>query len=1026
MRNIKFRRILSFILALIMILTLPITAYAAGGNGSGDTGSGSGHSTVSGGASYRKAAYLIYIVDKNGSLLTPVVEVAIDGAKVPPANANFDYEKSKFGNQSPTKFEMIYNVPTPFKENGDGNGTALKNALLSKTSLDEYKAAVYIKDYFGSTVANNFINSNNSQYLIFEGVYWLTMNNGNHRGTTLVATSTGWAKAQRDFNCGDTGSRTFSKYTNNIFANCMKFEFTQLGLNPCPSGKQTNSTIMNSASGIISVWNNEIAPPAPQVQSTYDEPKGDTPASPADESDGNYTIVKNYRYSNDGGDTFSDGGCFNIQNITSKIVIENEQSYKVVGWKISDSENTNISSVNWENEVPGSISKQGTDTGTVDLSNSDKCLYVLLEKVDNTSSDKCDFELSQASLTKRIRFSSSDKTKSIKSHAFSWTSDEFTVTDCLGHGTETKCSNFKFLDDDITVSLRNENAAGAKDIIVQKNGWQNIVKSSSLSNVSKYWHKFKRGLTSKSTLSRSGWDYISVLWRGQDKLTIAQWKNSESTNNLMSSIGFAVDNKPVGNRMTSDYVNTFTAKFSEDMGANRETNTKYGASVGSIPSNKICTQTKGYSFKADTALSLSNISVKVKVYSGKSDLGSTSAEIKKNQVEVGKITFYPYIKMKYDTYNMPYKNNYGQNAYVLGNYARTLSLKNFCQISFSEDKDNSLEVNSSQWSTHVRTNNNLNSLLGTSDETYKILPGGTILSVQNRKDENDEYITKDVNVTTYQCILEGDGKVQVDNTGSSSGDLTETTAKNNHAAAVDSVTNGLKGLGLDLYGNNSAKKQPFNGENITESKKFNGQALSTSAKYNWDGDFSGLYLNAEAAATSYNKYTFSTDTEGNIRMNGAVILKRGQNVSSLSDKTAKTINNKTGIVDQLANSLERNTGSDKSAVWASGDGKWYNEAFDGITVLVSATPIHVGYWDSIERTTVFDTVLTPIQSDTSDIGQKFNVFQMKTKEYSSVYAGEKNRLGDFMGIKVYSSVDLDKLYKTDKWFSSNITASDLK
>ena len=59
MRSIKFRRILSFILALIMILTLPITAYAAGGNGSGDTGSGSGHSTVSGGASYRKAAYLI-------------------------------------------------------------------------------------------------------------------------------------------------------------------------------------------------------------------------------------------------------------------------------------------------------------------------------------------------------------------------------------------------------------------------------------------------------------------------------------------------------------------------------------------------------------------------------------------------------------------------------------------------------------------------------------------------------------------------------------------------------------------------------------------------------------------------------------------------------------------------------------------------------------------------------------------------------------------------------------------------------
>lgn len=38
------------------------------------------------------------------------------------------------------------------------------------------------------------------------------------------------------------------------------------------------------------------------------------------------------------------------------------------------------------------------------------------------------------------------------------------------------------------------------------------------------------------------WDYVCVLWRGEDDLTVAQWKNDESTNNLMREIGFKVAN----------------------------------------------------------------------------------------------------------------------------------------------------------------------------------------------------------------------------------------------------------------------------------------------------------------------------------------------------------------------------------------------------------------------------------------------------------------------------------------------------
>lgn len=1045
----RLTKIISFILAIMIIITLPFTVYAENGNGTGDAGSSGTHIIAGGAASY-KSAYLVYIVDGNGSLITPVVEAAIDGAKVPPTDGNFNYEKSKFGNQAPSRFTTISGVPTPFSSSGDGNGAVLKNTLLNKAN-NEFRATSIIRDYFGSDMANKFISSSNDMYLIFEGVYWITMHGGNLNGQVIVATASGWAKAHQENGYPQYGTTIYSRYTNNIFANCMKFEVTQLGLNPCPSGKQTNDVIMSSASGIISVWNNEVNQGKSGEQTTYDESKGDTPAPPADESDGAYTIVKNYRYSNDGGNTYIDAGCYNIKNIASKIIIENEQSYKVVGWKISNQTSTNINSLTWESSIPGKVTQTGTTEKTVQLSNTEKCLYVLLEKTSGSSGSTGDFEISQASLTKRVRFSESSKTNGFNSHSFGWTSGAFSLSSCSGHsytddcgnmtnhsqdkkkadgttdhsgdttycgGHTDYCSNFKLLDDSISVSLKNQNVSTAPKIMVQKHGWQNVVENTSASSLAKYWHKFRRPSNSADTPSRSGWDYVCVLWRGEDDLTVAQWKNDESTNNLMREIGFKVANTLQGTRKTSDFVNTFTAKF---IGAYQDNSTEYGASTASPHSNKVCKQTMNYSFRSDTALSLSNIKVLVKVYSGQSNRDNSNEALKKNQAEVGSITFYPYIKMRYDKYTSSYENVKSQTAYVLGKYTRTLNLRNAVTVKFeTEDDGNTLEVQSNQWSTHTSLMKNINSLFGTTDNAYKVIPGGATLNIKNRDDAK----SKDVKVITYQCILEGDGKTQVDYTGSVSGDFTEATADANHKSTVNSVVESLKQLRLELFGNKSARKEPFSGENITKSKKFNGKSISSDSKYNWD-DFNDLYINVAEGNTSKEKYVFSADAEGNIRMNGEVIVTKGQGAESINNRTAKTINDKTQVVTQLVKALERNTGSDNSTTWSSADGKWYNEAFDGVTVLVSTTTINTGLWDPMERSTVFDTKLTPSQSSKENIGNNFYSFQMRTAAYSDLYEGEVNRVGNFMGVNVYSNVDLIELFKTDKWFSSNITTQDL-
>lgn len=1056
MKNI-IQRIIIFILVIILVLPLSTSlAYADGYNGTGG-GAGGASGSASGGASENKTGYRLYVVDKNGNIVSNVVDLVTNNT----ISCNNNMYTTRIGNGTVSRLTLIPSgMPKPYYYSGSsfkGNGTALRTWAVANNESGHQNIITLIENELGLNVANYFDKSitKETYYCILEPITWhdIFSNKPNsvNMGRSGYGTFYNWMQLYDALGL----TKTFtSSIDNDVLGNCMVLQRNELGLKaPASSSDNFNLSSINGLGYGIHIYSNDDIAQNPDDQTTYDESKGDTPAPPADESDGACTIVKNYRYSTDNGSSYTDAGCFNIKNIASTIKIEDEQSYKVVGYKISTTESTNINSLTWESSVPDTVTQTGTTAKTVTLSNSEKCLYVLLEKTVGNTEGTGDFEISQASLTKRVRFSESSTTNVFNNHSFKWTSEAFSLTSCNGHsytdncgnmtnhndttnldgttnhsgdttycgGHTDYCSNFKFLDDSITVSIKNESVSEASKILVQTSGWENVVQNTSASSLSKYWHTFNRTLTSASTLGRNNWDYVCVLWRGEDDLTVAQWKNDTSTNSLMSSIGFKVANAPQGIRKTSDFINTFTARFSEDTGSNREVSTKYGASTASPHSNQICTQTRDYSFKADTALSLSNIKVNVKVYSGQSTRDNSNGELKKNQAEAGSITFYPYIKMKYDTYNIPYASNYSQTAYVLGNYARTINLRNGVTVRFDSEDDNSLEVVSNQWSTHNTVMGNINKLFDTTDAAYKVIPGGAVLGIQNRDDAK----SKDVKVITYQCLLEGDGKTQVDQTGSVNGDFTEATANSNHKSTVDSVVDALKNLKLELFGNKDARKEPFSGENITKSKKFNGKSISSDSKYNWN-DFNELYINVEEGNTSKEKYVFSTDTEGNIKMNDEVILTKGQGIENIINRTAKVINDKTQVVTQLVKALERNTGSDNSTTWSMTNGKWYNEGFDGVTVLVSTTTINTGLWDPMERSTVFDPKLTPSQSSKESIGNSFYSFQMRTAAYSDLYEGEANRVGNFMGVNVYSSINLTELYKTDKFFSSNITTQDLK
>lgn len=116
---------------------------------------------------------------------------------------------------------------------------------------------------------------------------------------------------------------------------------------------------------------------------------------------------------------------------------------------------------------------------------------------------------------------------------------------------------------------------------------------------------------------------------------------------------------------------------------------------------------------------------------------------------------------------------------------------------------------------------------------------------------------------------------------------------------------------------------------------------------------------------------------------GTEIARRDTNsttcswVNSSITAQAKDIDSKTNIMKKLVEGLEKGGGLDSTAYTTQGDGRWYNESFDGVTYIEATTTILVGFSVPGERTTVLAPKLCPPNSGTSDIFTKFYASQFK-------------------------------------------------
>lgn len=169
---------------------------------------------------------------------------------------------------------------------------------------------------------------------------------------------------------------------------------------------------------------------------------------------------------------------------------------------------------------------------------------------------------------------------------------------------------------------------------------------------------------------------------------------------------------------------------------------------------------------------------------------------------------------------------------------------------------------------------------------------------------------------------------------------------------------------------------------------------------------------------------------------GATIVKlcdkkvTGAQINSIlpAGSDAKEIDDRTKFITNFVSALTRNKGNDKTAEWANKpDGKWYNEAFDGVYLVRQATSMEIGLMYSPIRVAALDPALCPPNRGQSDLYSKafLSQFCLDSQSDATIAEGKaKNYIGTFKGTDL-TMPDMESMYISRKFYIPNVNVQDL-
>lgn len=415
------------------------------------------------------------------------------------------------------------------------------------------------------------------------------------------------------------------------------------------------------------------------------------------------------------------------------------------------------------------------------------------------------------------------------------------------------------------------------------------------------------------------------------------------------------------------------------------------------------------------------------------------------------IKFWPYVEMLYDTNST--KNN---SVYVLGGHESAVAVNDYVEVGYLTARDRKvnlvdydngtgLRLESQQWSTHSRAQK-LSEMLDKECRKNSVLPGGAIyrLRTPTNGSGNQENARTQVVISNWFTFLPTDTENAV-TAGATSYSGSAGNDRKNHI--INSAEANLENLNVVLNVNGTdvihGEKQKIDG---TASKT--GGGTSTDTKYELqlvDGnkvadttkanqaDLDIVKTQKDANGTPVNReeniyYRVYSDTKGNVYVSKSTVsasdtapgkgtilgmINKTESFSDLvknweTDANANEImalNNRTKIVENFINAIDRNIGYDETLGEDDNTRKWYNEAFDGICVKRVNTMLELGFsdgnagadektvLDTVARTSVIDPKLQAVAEKKAD---RFTA-GVKAYFHTQAYTGNNNGKNDYIG-----------------------------
>lgn len=490
-----------------------------------------------------------------------------------------------------------------------------------------------------------------------------------HPGEVIRCFTTEYGFAQHYSSKGITGleGSTLNWKWFQATAGSVILQESTAGIN-VPAG---NVSIGSISSSEASIQNNGYAIIMLKVSlppiHTYDSSKGtpgntETP-SPDNGTDGECIIQKLYytqKISTDGTilEEATDYHPYKQTSTTAYISIDTESEYEIEEWKAATSYTTLDSKPTFNSITP---THKGTSSQEIllDQDTGEKYLYILYKKIEieENPPQPYDFQLQQSQITKRVTFldgTGPANTSSLFTHNFKWTAPAPTKTSCTANSNKghikcttsehthsdscytedadgnksltcttsehthtdscyEKCSSWQWTDNTTSLGITLDTSSINKAVVSKNDSiTYNQPAVNTITTSNKYYkdNTSTRSGTSQDPQPISNFNYITVLFRGQDHLTLADWKNGGAISYLTSlaydsAYNFKSANTPQGTRKSgTEYNETFATRF---INRSPDMSTTYKATVGSAG---ICSTTSSsYRFDTSTALTINGIVV---------------------------------------------------------------------------------------------------------------------------------------------------------------------------------------------------------------------------------------------------------------------------------------------------------------------------------------------------------------------------------------------------------------------------------